>query len=85
MKERRSDFYFVGLAVVPVMLVLGDLHGLALLVFFPLLLAGCIAGMDEQVRDEIEKEKRSAAGGSTGNRPPREGIAMRERDRNRQD
>jgi len=76
---RRSDFYFVGVAVLPAALVLGDLPGLALLVFFPLLFAGCLAGMDEQVREAVEEEKRSSSGGAPDRRRQAPGIAMRER------
>jgi hypothetical protein len=63
---RLADFFFVGLAVVPVTLVLGGLPQVAMLVFFPLLIAGCCFGMDEQVRD---RERRDAGKPGAGRKP----------------
>jgi hypothetical protein len=47
-KARWVDFLFTGLAVVPGMLLLAGHPGPALLLFVPLLIGACLAGMDEQ-------------------------------------
>jgi len=58
---RIADFCFTGLGVVPVALVVGGFPQIAALVFFPLLIAGCCFGMNEQVEEEGERRK---AGGT---------------------
>lgn len=45
---RRVDFLFTGLAVVPAVLLLTGHPGPALLLFVPLLIGACLAGMYEQ-------------------------------------
>jgi hypothetical protein len=45
---RSVDFLFTGLAVVPAVLLLTGHPGPALLLFVPLLIGACLAGMYEQ-------------------------------------
>jgi len=64
---RIADFCFTGLGIVPVALVVGGFPQIAALVFFPLLIAGCCFGMNEQVEDE---EQGMNGGTGTGRKPP---------------
>jgi len=47
-KARWVDFLFTGLAIVPGMLLFTGHPGPALLLFVPLLIGACLAGMYEQ-------------------------------------
>ena len=76
---RRSDFYFVGVVVLPLVLLLAGELGLALLSFFPLLFAGCLAGMDEQVRGEADENRGSGESVRPGKPAAAEGLALRSR------
>lgn len=64
---RIADFLFVGLSVGPLTLALGGFPGTAMLIFFPLLIAACCFGMEEQVEDEVQSRR---GGPGTGNKPP---------------
>jgi hypothetical protein len=46
---RWTDSLFVGVGVVPLVLLVGGLADIALLLFIPLLLGACLCGMWEQV------------------------------------
>lgn len=56
-----TDFIFVGLAVVPAVLVRFDQIGLAIMAFVPMLIAGCLCGWHEQVTDTAQTEAEEAA------------------------
>jgi hypothetical protein len=68
-RGRRADFLFVGLGVLPLILMLGGQPGIAFLLFSPLLFAACLCGMWEQVefqgapchRSADSRERRSAS------------------------
>lgn len=53
-----TDFMFVGMAVVPGVLVRFDQLGPAMMAFVPLLIAACLCGWHEQVTDAEEEEAR---------------------------
>ena len=79
-RGRFADFLFVGLGVVPLVLLLGGLPGVSLLLFIPLLFAACLCGMWEQVASGTG---RSAGGadhdGELGRKPPAAGVSLREK------
>jgi len=51
-QARWVDFLFTGLAVVPMLLLFTGHPGPALLLFVPLLIGACLAGMYEQQTSE---------------------------------
>ena len=79
-RGRVADFLFVGLGVVPVVLLLGGLPGVSLLLFIPLMFAACLCGMWEQV---VSGPGRSAGdadnGGELDGKPPAADISLREK------
>lgn len=58
---RRVDFLFTGLAVVPALLLLTGHPGPALLLFVPLLIGACLAGLYEQKTAEAPQPEAGAA------------------------
>jgi hypothetical protein len=54
---RVADFFFVGVAVVPVVLVLAGFPELAVLNMIPLFFAACLFGIAEQLEDGETKKK----------------------------
>ncbi len=72
-----ADFFFVGLGVAPVALMLGGFPGPAILVLIPLLFAACLFGMAEQM---AEKERPDSAADAAP--PPRAapGLTFRKRE-----
>jgi hypothetical protein len=64
-KARWVDFLFTGLAVVPGLLLLAGHPGPALLLFVPLLIIACLAGMDEQQTAKPVAGADAVAPGST--------------------
>ena len=75
-RGRLADFLFVGLGVVPLVLLLGGLPGIALLLFIPLMFAACLCGMWEQVGSE---PARLAGDGEHGGRQPAAGVSLRKK------
>ncbi len=61
-KARGVDFLFTGLAVVPGMLLFSGHPGPALLLFVPLLIGACLAGMYEQQAAAQPQQDAGAAG-----------------------
>lgn len=61
-----ADMLFTGLAIVPVLVILGCGFDIALLVFCPLLLAACLAGAHEQAMDAADEGKAGHADGGRG-------------------
>ena len=51
---RLADFFFVGLGVLPVTLLLSGFPELAVLVFIPLLGAACLFGAMEQLDTDTD-------------------------------
>jgi hypothetical protein len=51
---RIADFLFIGLGIVPAMLMLPHFPELAILNLIPLIFAACLFGMSEQSRDDGE-------------------------------
>jgi hypothetical protein len=79
-RVRFADFLFVGLGVVPLVLLLGGLPGIALLVFIPLMFAACLCGMWEQVGSGPGPSAGSGdKGGQLGGKPPAAGISLRQK------
>lgn len=77
---RIADFLFVGLGVVPVVLLLGGLPGIALLLFIPLMLTACLCGMWEQVGSGPGHSAGDGDhGGELGAKPPAAGINLRKK------
>jgi ABC-type polysaccharide/polyol phosphate export permease len=62
---RLADFFFVGLAVLPVTLLFGGYPELAVMLFVPLLLAACLLGGIARFEDVGQDAKE-------GERDPRE-------------
>ncbi|MBX3651267.1 MAG: hypothetical protein KF771_07825 [Burkholderiales bacterium] len=60
-KTRGVDFLFTGLAVVPGMLLFSGHPGPALLLFVPLLIGACLAGMYEQQTSAQTQQDAGAA------------------------
>lgn len=58
---RGVDFLFTGLAVVPAVLLLTGHLGPALLLFVPLLVGACLAGLYEQKTAEAPQAEAEAA------------------------
>jgi hypothetical protein len=79
-RGRLVDFLFVGIGIVPLVLLFGGLPGIAILVFIPLLFAACLCGMWEQVES---KPGHSAGDGDhrdgLGGKPPAAGVSLRKR------
>ena len=75
---RLADMLFTGLAIVPVLVILGCGFDVALLVFCPLLIAACLAGAHEQAMDAADERKSAHANGSRGDGPA-PSLAMFER------
>ena len=50
-RARVTDFFFIGLGIVPVVLACAGLPDLALMLFAPLLIAACLCGMREKAGD----------------------------------
>lgn len=69
---RLVDFFFVGLGVVPVALMLGGLPHLAILLLIPLLFVACLAGLAEQ--NEAGAPKGGPDGGAGS--PPRDAPGL---------
>jgi len=66
-RGRLADFLFVGVAVIPVLLMLDRRPDMGLLLFVPLLLAACLAGMWEQV-EAFPKDAEDSDAGPSGAR-----------------
>ena len=75
-RRRLADFLFVGLGVVPLVLLLGGLPGTALLLFIPLMFAACLRGMWEQVGSG-HSSGHGDQGGDLGGKPPAAGVSLR--------
>lgn len=61
-----ADLLFTGLAIVPVMVILGCGLDIAMLVFCALLIAACLAGAHEQALDDADERKAGHADVSRG-------------------
>jgi HAMP domain-containing protein len=57
---RFADFFFVGLGVLPVTLLLSGYPELAVMLFVPLLLAACLFGAMEQIEGAIARTRDEA-------------------------
>ena len=79
-RGRFADFLFVGLGVVPLMLLLGGLPGVSLLLFIPLMFAACLCGMWEQVGSGPGHSAGDGDhGGELGGKPPAAGVSLRKK------
>jgi hypothetical protein len=82
---RRADFFFAGVAIIPLVLMLGGLPHVAALLFLPLLFIACAYGMAEQIEGRGESGEPGKGGRSAeAPHPPafRSGsLTSRERDR----
>jgi|LNFM01.2.fsa_nt_gb hypothetical protein len=64
-KARWVDFLFTGLAVVPMLLLFTGHPGPALLLFVPLLIGACLAGMyEQQISGQTSENSGTGAGDS---------------------
>jgi len=80
-KERRGrlvDFLFVGAGVLPLALMLAGQFAPAILLFVPLLLAGCLFGAWEQIGIAPD-EGAGPEGRSAGSPPSATGVNLRNR------
>lgn len=58
----RTDFLFIGLGILPVVLACAGHPDLAILLFVPLLIAACLCGMHEAAQaDRMEDEDGAAS------------------------
>jgi hypothetical protein len=79
---RLADFFFIGLGIVPAVLVFGGWPDIAILLFVPLLFAACLFGMAEQVMTGATAKGAETADRSSGDTPaskPAATITLRER------
>jgi hypothetical protein len=79
--SRLADFFFVGLGVLPVTLLLNGYPELAVLLFVPLLLLACLFGVIEQVEGGMART-RDEAGENGGTAKPKDkpGLTFRKRE-----
>ena len=76
---RFVDFLFAGVGIVPLMLLLGGLPGIALLLFIPLMFAACLCGMWEQAGSEPAHSAGDGDHGGLGGKPPAAGVSLRKK------
>ena len=62
---RIADFFFAGLGITPLALMLGGFPDFAILLFVPLMFVACFFGMTEQLQDAGEPEDVADAGGGS--------------------
>jgi ABC-type polysaccharide/polyol phosphate export permease len=79
-RGRFADFLFVGLGIVPLVLLVGGLPGIALLLFIPLLFVACLYGMWEQVGAETGHSAGESDGNEgLGGKTPATGVSLRKK------
>lgn len=77
----RTDFLFIGLGILPVVLALAGHPDVAILLFVPLLIAACLCGMHEAAHADRMEDEGSAASGGAGGPPPQLPAILMERRR----
>lgn len=78
---RRTDFLFIGLGVLPVVLAYAGHPDVAIMLFVPLLIAACLCGMHEAARSGQAETGSGEAGDAAAGPSPQLPIAFMERRR----
>ncbi|MEK6593369.1 MAG: hypothetical protein AABZ67_09810 [Pseudomonadota bacterium] len=79
---RRTDFFFIGLGIVPVVLACAGHPDMAILLFVPLLIASCLCGMYERAADQATEQRDTTTEANTDRgAEPRLPTALMERRR----
>lgn len=79
---RRTDFFFIGLGIVPVVLACAGHPDIAIMLFVPLLIASCLCGMYEQAVDQAAEKPEAKTDADTdigSNEEPRLPALMEHR------
>lgn len=77
----RTDFLFIGLGILPVVLAFAGHPDVAILLFVPLLIAACLCGMHEAAQADRVEDDVSAASSDAGGPPPQPPLILVERRR----
>jgi hypothetical protein len=64
---RRTDFLFIGLGILPVVLAYAGHPDVAIMLFVPLLIAACLCGMHEKAGEQAVAKPGSAEEPDAGN------------------
>lgn len=78
---RRTDFLFIGLGILPVVLAFAGYPDVAIMLFVPLLIAACLCGMHETAQADRMEVDSSNATGAAGGPPPQLPVTLMERRR----